>query len=332
MPEITSVNKASNNEWDEMWLRSEYSTYYHSREWAEIWQSYTNGVIRPLTQKISFSDGKNVIVPIMRQNYYGGIIKRYGLVGPPSEAKAQYGNWLSDNPLTAEHIVLLVNYLITKYKNLVWMLNPFDENSKRLAVDSKYIRRKPFVSYMIDLTKGQDNIYSNFKQNCRNKINQGIKNKLMVKEGAERQDWLNYYRIYQDTVTRWRDKALYVLDWKFFEILYEKHSKHRTLWLTWYNNIPISGCICFYSNKIILLFHSASLSEYQYLRPVNLEKYIVIKDGVDKGYHWLDLGTAGGNKGLDNFKKSFGPEKKMRDMIISWHPVIYNIKKVIERK
>jgi hypothetical protein len=32
---------------------------------------------------------------------------------------------------------------------------------------------------------------------------------------------------------------------------------------------------------------------------------------------------------LENFKKSFGPEKMMCDMLISRHPIIYTIKKYI---
>jgi hypothetical protein len=30
-----------------------------------------------------------------------------------------------------------------------------------------------------------------------------------------------------------------------------------------------------------------------------------------------------------DFKKSFGPEEKMCDMIINWHPIVYTIKRYI---
>jgi lipid II:glycine glycyltransferase (peptidoglycan interpeptide bridge formation enzyme) len=327
MTTILNVRDATNDEWDEMWQSCDYATYYHSREWAEIWQSYTNGTIQPAPKMVIFSDDIKVVLPITRQNYYGRIIKRFGLVGPPSEVKVQYGNWLTNYTLTDEHIALLSNYLIDNYRNLVWRLNPFDEHSKKVSVSSKYIRRKPFVTYMIDLTRGIDYIYSNLKKSCRNQIKQGIKNKLVISEGTDIIHWKEYYEIYLDTVKKWGSKALYTLDWKIFELLFKTYNRHNKLWLTWYNNIPIAGCICFYSHRKILIWHSASLTEYLYLRPVNLARYEIIKDGIDKNYSWLDLDTAGGNKGLQDFKKSFGPEEKMCDMIFSWHPIIYNIKK-----
>jgi hypothetical protein len=327
MLKIISVRDATDGEWDDSWHGCEYATYYHSREWAEIWQSYTHGKLRALPKIIAFSDGKIIVMPLMYQNYYGKVIKRYGLVGPPSEVNAKYGNWLSRDKLTDSHVVMVSKYLMENYKNLIWQLNPYDDNSLKVVINSRYTKKKTFTWYMIDLTRGEKYILSHMKQTCRNKINQAIQNNLVVKEGLTLDDWKHYYYMYRDTLARWGSTALYRFDWMFFELLYEKYNKYNKLWLTWYDNIPISGCICFYSNRKVFIFQSASLSRYRYLRPVNLEKYIIIKDGIDKGYRWLDFGTAGKNKGLQMFKESFGPEEKMCDMIFSWHPIIYNIKK-----
>jgi hypothetical protein len=331
MLRIINARNATNYEWDTIWNSCTTSTYYHSREWAEIWHSYTNGTIRPVPRLISFSDRKKVLLPIIRQNYYGGIIKRYGLVGPPSVANAKYGNWLTSDTLTDKHIKLLANYLLKKYNNLVWRLNPYDEYSKKVSVNSKYTRRIPFVTYIINLTKGEEYIYSNMKPSCRSKIKQGIKNKLIVTEGTDINHWKNYYEIYRDTINRWGSKTLYALDWKLFEILFYKNSPNIKLWLVWYHDIAIAGGINFHSHEKIMGWHIASLTAYHKLRPVNLLNYIIIKDGIKNNYCWYDFGTAGGNKGLQKFKQSFGPEEKMCDMLISWHPIIYHMKNVMDR-
>jgi hypothetical protein len=328
MLRIANIIDTTNTEWDDMWQRSLTSTYYHSRDWAEIWKLYTIGKIIPTPKTIIFTDGVKVVIPLMRQNYYRGIFKRYGLTGPPSEATAKYGSWLTYDVLHKDHISILSKYIISKYKNLVWKLNPYDEDSKRIIVKAKYTRRKTFTSYMINLTQGEDYLLSKMSQNCRNKIKQGIRNKLMVKEGRSILDWQNYYNIYQDNITRWGKKTLYRLEWKFYDILFNRHNIYSKLWLTWHDNIPISGCICFYAGDKILLFQSVSLSKYQYLRPVNLEKYFLIKDGIEKGYKWLDMGTAGRNVGLDKFKRSFGPEERIRDMLICWNPIIHYLKRI----
>lgn len=325
---IEIVRPATEQEWDYSWNKCSYATYYQSREWAQIWQSYTNGKIRPFPERVSFSDGKNVVVPMMREKVYGGLMNRYSLVGPPFIVE-KYGNWLTNDTLTNKHIVVLSNYLTGKYKNLRWRLNPYDENSRWVSVNSKYILRKPLITFSIDLSGGEDHVYSKLKQSCRNHIKQAINNKLIVTEGKDINHWKKYYEIYQDTIKRWGAKTLYTFDWKIYESLFYKNYPSIKLWLVWYNDIAIAGGIYFYSHGKILGWQMASLTAYRRLRPVHLLEHTIIKDGINKNYCWYDLGTAGGNKGLENFKKSFGPEKIMCDMIISRHPLMYTIKKFI---
>jgi hypothetical protein len=74
-------------------------------------------------------------------------------------------------------------------------------------------------------------------------------------------------------------------------------------------------------------FFVASLTEVHKLRPINMLKYIIIKDGIENKYRLLDFETAGPNKGLQEFKKSFGGEEKMCNLILNWYPVIYYIKR-----
>jgi hypothetical protein len=329
MLKIEDDRNASQEEWDSLWKSTHTATYYHSREWAEIWQEYTKGRIRPVPKLILFSDGTQVLFPFSRQSYYGGIVKRYSLTGPPAMALPYYGNWLTEGALSDEHIGLLSKHLITGYKNLVWRLNPYDENSKKIFVNSRYTQRRRLVTYVIDLTKGEDYIYSRMTQSCRNQVKQGMRNNLNVSEAADIGEWKKYYEIYRDTLNRWGSKALYVLDWRIFEILFLRHNPNIKLWLVWYQNNPIAGGICFYSHRKITSWHISSLTEYHQLRPVNLLKFMIIKDGMNKQYSLFDMETAGGQKGLQKFKKSFGPEEIMCDMIVNWHPVIYYSKKII---
>jgi hypothetical protein len=332
MLNITNIRDGTNNEWDALWESTKTATYYHSREWAEIWQSYTNGRIKPVPKIISFSDDAIVLLPFSRQEYYSGIIKRYSLAGPPAMALPYYGNWLTNDILTDNHITLLSKHIVNTYKNLVWRLNPYDENSWKISINSKYTVRRSLVTYMIDLTKGEDHIFSNMKQSCRNQIRQGIRNKLVVSEGTDIKHWKTYYEIYCDTLKRWGSKAIYKLDWKIFEIIFSKNNPGTKLWLVYYDGVAIAGGICFYSHKKIISWHIASLTTFHKLRPVNMLKYMIIKNSINTNYNWFDFETAGGKKGLQLFKKSFGPEERMCDMFVSWHPIIYHFKKLLNKK
>ncbi len=61
---IIEVRAATNKEWDELWRESANSTYFHSREWAEIWSSYTNGRVQPTPRLVLFSDGAEALLPL----------------------------------------------------------------------------------------------------------------------------------------------------------------------------------------------------------------------------------------------------------------------------
>jgi hypothetical protein len=319
---ISQVVKTDAGEWDEMWQMCESATYYHSREWAEIWESYTNGSIRPYAMTITFSDNIKVILPVMRRNYYGGIISRYAITGPPFISK--YGNWLHKDRLSNNHIELLSRFIINRFKNLTWQLNPFDCNSKDIAVNSVYTKRYPEITYSINLSKGEEAIFGKFKTSCKNHIKQGINNNLIVSEETSLKHWKQYYEIYLDTVKRWGKKVPYVLSWKLFEILFNKKSPYIKLWLVWLGSTPVAGCVNFYSNRKIMAWHMTSVTEYRNLRPVHLLEYSMILDGICNNYSWYDMGTDAGIKGLADFKRSFGPEKLMADKIVSWQSAIFN--------
>ncbi len=329
MLSITEIRNATDAEWDELWQSCAAATYYHSREWAEIWQEYTKGRIRPAPKFIAFSDGVTAVLPFSKQMYYGGLISRYSLTGPPAMALPYYGNWLTGNSLAGEHVTLLSQHIMTKYSNMVWRLNPYDEDSGKIKVNSKYSERRSLVTFMIDLTTGEDRILANMKQSCRNQIRQGIRNKLIVSEGTELDHWKTYYAIYCDTLSRWGSKAIYKLDWEIFNILFKKNNSCSKLWLVWNEGKAIGGGICFYSHGKIITWHISSLTAFHKLRPINMFKYSIIRDGIEKNYAWLDFETAGRNKGLQDFKKSFGPEEKMCDMIVNWHPAIHTLRKYL---
>jgi lipid II:glycine glycyltransferase (peptidoglycan interpeptide bridge formation enzyme) len=115
-----------------------------------------------------------------------------------------------------------------------------------------------------------------------------------------------------------------VLSWKLFEILFNKKSPSYKVMACMAWEHPVAGCVNFYSNRKIMAWHMTSVTEYRNLRPVHLLEYSMMLDGIRNNYSWYDMGTDAGNKGLADFKRSFGPEKLMADKIVSWQPAIFN--------
>ena len=107
---IIEVRAATNKEWDELWRESANSTYFHSREWAEIWSSYTNGRVQPAPRLVLFSDGAEALLPLSLERVAHGLAKRF-----LSSPAGTFGGWLSSERLGADHAHLLCDLLGTAY-------------------------------------------------------------------------------------------------------------------------------------------------------------------------------------------------------------------------
>ena len=60
---IEHIAPATAAEWDAVWTRCPYATYFHSREWAEVWSRYSRGKLAPAPLHVDFSDGERALLP-----------------------------------------------------------------------------------------------------------------------------------------------------------------------------------------------------------------------------------------------------------------------------
>lgn len=119
---VSYIRPATNAEWDAIWRECDYATYFHSREWAEIWEKYTKGGLVPTPLIFNFSDGCRVLVPLSTGRILKGIAKMH--ISSPA---GTYGGWISADIIAEEHAILLSDYLTSKIDNLFWRMNPFDK-------------------------------------------------------------------------------------------------------------------------------------------------------------------------------------------------------------
>ena len=119
---IKKIENTPDSMWDRLWWDCKYATYFHSREWAEVLSKYTKGKIQPDPLLITFSDGKQAILPLSSRKSYKGLIKT-----SLSSPLGTYGGWISVDELNSEHAALLVEYLTNKLGNLIWRINPYDK-------------------------------------------------------------------------------------------------------------------------------------------------------------------------------------------------------------
>lgn len=300
---VVDLRPATPEEWDHIWKRCDYATYFHSREWAEIWQKYTQGKMKPNAKFIVFSDGKSALLPFSTRWIIKGLAKQ--TISSPA---GTYGGWLSLDNLSEIHSRLLHEYITTHYKNLIWRLNPYNSSETSLNInDVKHVRNDE--THALNLEFGFKSIYKGWSKGHASAARKARKAGVEIREAATLQEWEDYYKIYEDSLNRWGESVSSRYAWKLFQSMFDLSSSNIKLWLATFDGQVIAGALCFHAKKHVVYWHGAALSKYFNLRPVNLLMYEVIKKSCEHGYKWFDFNPSGEHEGVRAFKKSFGSEE-----------------------
>jgi hypothetical protein len=293
---IRTVQPASPELWDQIWQACDYATYYHSREWMNIWLKYSgNAAITAQPKLVTFSDGKTALLPLVRQRYYWGLYSVYSC-----SIELGYGGWLSEDTLKLEHAIILSNFL-KNLGNLNWRLNPYNPLTKKIEVG----QTSPDETHIIHLANDFEQCFAKQSSSFR-KVRKAEKAGVQITTATTLAEWQEYYQVYQQSLQRWGDKAVSKHRWELFQDLFERQSPNIRLWLAKLDGQIVSGAVCLYGKQTIAYWHGASLEEYFNLRPVNLLMYTIMQRGRESGQLWFDFGSSGGLESVANFKRSFG--------------------------
>ncbi len=303
---ITEVRKATSIEWDKIWRECDFATYYHSREWAVIWQKYTQGRLIPEALHIMFSDGNSVLLPFSSRRILMGFARQYVL-----SPAGTYGGWLSLDELSASHGRLLSEYIVNHLKNVTWRLNPYTPFETNLNV--KGIKNDE--THTLDLDCGFEGVYKRWSRGAASSVRKARRVGVEIREAITFQDWKDYYEVYEDSLKRWGESASSKYDWSLFENMYNLSSPDVKLWLAFFEGQVVAGALCLYAKKHVGYWHGAALSQYFKLRSVNLLVYEMIKQSCGDGYKWFDFNPSGGHEGVRVFKERCGALPKKTPVV-----------------
>lgn len=280
------------------------STYFHSPEWARIWEFYSRGTIRPAPQLVAFSDGAEALLPWSFETKARGLLSRFA-----SSTQGTYGGWLSERPLTLAHALCLVDWLTRgKRRNLVWRLNPYDQLAFRAGV-TRHLRCKHDETHALRLHGKPELVLDGFKSSYRAQIKKALKSaQFSVGQATSLDEWRAYFEVYRDSLERWGDEPETGYSWRLFEFLFRLGSPNVKLWLARHEGKIVSGDICLYASKHVAYWHGATLKDYLRTSVAKLLMYEVIKDSTQRGYDWYDFNPSAGLAGVKFFKEGFNAE------------------------
>jgi hypothetical protein len=287
----------SSEEWDHIWSICPYSTYFQSREWAEIWADFSKNKITQRPLLLMFSDGSKALLPFSYEKRFFGLVHRYS-----SSPAGTFGGWISDSRLDKAHQSILMNFIASNYKNIEWRFNPYE----KVLI---YPKRSTIIKDETDsicLSVDFKTIFHQWSKGHSSAARQAQKSGVTIQIAHSSDDWVNYFKIYENSIERWGRKATSAYSSKLFEILSQRKSPNIKLWLAKYNNLVIAGALCFYSPTHVVYWHGAALSQYFHLRPVHLLMYEAIRNAVEGSYVWFDFNPSSNLAGVKSFKRGFG--------------------------
>jgi len=301
---IEHVSDASSEQWRRVWRACEHATFFHSIEWAEVWERYSRGSIRPAAKFIRFSDGREAVLPLCFETKLQGLLNRY--VCSP---EATYGGWISEHPLFTSHAVRLTEWLLqAEGKSLVWRLNPYDPLALQAAMICNIAGRKD-VTHAVRLSGDPDQLFKGFKKGTREDIRKAQKKGCIEVTAAETaEEWKAYHRVYQDSLARWGHGPDEGYRWELFDHLRRLESPYVRLWIARYDGHVVSGELSFYSQRHSVSWHAATLRDYLRSGVSKYQSFEILKDCCARGFQWLDFNPSAGLGGVQELKESFRAE------------------------
>jgi len=318
--ELKIAKNEDSEEWDKLVENSPHGTIFHTWKWLKIAEKHTNSKLYPI---IGYKGTKPVgIYPFF-------LIRKKGvklLFSPPPKTLLLYlGPTFSDfqklkqsmkESLFMEFQTEVDNFITSKLKG-----NYIRIRTSPGLLDSRPLRWagyhvEPLYTYVMDLTKGTDNIWNGFNKELRRNINKAQKEDIKVEEGSKEEIYIinellrqrfeeqgyrsskDYYRSYLSDV---------------YEAFYPQNLR---IFVAKYSGEIITGqiAIC-YSDKISLW---AGSPKTNILRgtPNDLLQWEIIKWACKHGFRQYEIMDAGDDPRLRHFKAKFNPE------LVPWYSAV----------
>lgn len=295
---IASHRLATSDEWDSYWLAAPFATFFESRHWANVWQHYRGGRARAEAHFVEFVDGKSAVVPTTVE-WRAGRMLRLTRMSPADT----YGGWLSSASLDEEQISALYTLIKRELVNVRWVVNPFLTG----ATAPRGLPAPALHTLSLDLAGGFDACRSRWSKGHKSAATKALREGVTVEIAEDAEDWRAYFGVYGDSLRRWGKRTTSQYTWPLFEALSATDSRYVRLWLARWKDVVIAGALCLYHPRQVAYWHGAALERHFARRPTNLLIQEAIRDAVDRGATWFDLGPSGGHEGVEKFKRGFAP-------------------------
>ncbi len=252
---------------------------------------YTVLMIRKISSIEPFNDFDNFYDVATPYGYGGTALK-----GPPNETLlSQFFNEMST--------YLIQHNVVAEYSRL----DPVSGNVGLYA--GQPYDCTDFSKTVCMRLHSPEQILSDMKSECRNRIRKAAKNAVTVVSGFDTRYMAIFRDVYYETMKRHNTKPYYFFNDAFFRSTLSNFKEHAHIYLAICNDIPISAILILYSAGNALYHLGGSRTEFMKIGANNLLFLEASIDLLNKGCRTLLLGGGfgGAEDSLFRFKKTLAP-------------------------
>lgn len=310
-----SINYQQKEEWNKIINRFHHKDVYHLLPYSEVFMNYGDGIPYLFYYEDEYGKVANIFFKrdISKIEKLKGVIESkklfdittpYGYGGPiyegtdiPNLAKnysKKFNEYCIENNIVSEFI----------------RFDPLIDNHKFLK---EYYDVVPVrTTVYVDLSKGLDYIWKDFKGRNRNDIRKAIKSGVKIKFGREENMITSFKKLYKETMKRNNACDYYYFNNKFFSDTLEKLKDNSIIFIAEVEDKVIAASIILYTEEFVHYHLGGSLKEYGNLCANALMLYEVIKWGCNNNKKIFHLGGGylGDNDSLFGFKSKFSKSNR----------------------
>lgn len=162
------------------------------------------------------------------------------------------------------------------------------------------------TTHCIDLHGGAQTVWKGFPCSTRNFVRQAERAHVEVQFDNSVNAFYDYYEMLENSAKRW-GKTTPGKPWKLFQAISERATPDMVrLWLARVDKNLVAGALCVYGRGEVFYWSGAMYKELARTRANNLLHWWIIRDAIERGYTWYNMGASDGLPGVRRFKEGFG--------------------------
>jgi hypothetical protein len=293
---IEIINPIKYPNWDDLLLTSDQAIFFHTSAWARVLcESYN---YKPLYFITKDNDRLSSLIPIMEIKSF--LTGKRGISLPFTDYCTPIGSSEDQLNIISEKLIDYGKKAGWKHLELRGGMNNLEKSPASAT----------FVSHSLDLSGGEQKIFSSFRDSNQRNIKNAAKSNIKVTFNNTWNSVEIFYRL--NSITR-KHHGIPPQPKRFFKKIFEHIiSKDKGIVaLVFHQEIPVAGAVFFHFGKKALFKYGASIRKYHYLRPNNFLMWEVIKRYLNDGFQYFSFGrTEPENEGLLQFKRGWGTRKE----------------------